>query len=155
MQLILFLPNYPGRRGCNWLTEGVSFCFMSLQTSSPDIWGLSLTLRDTKSLQLNEENDPQLCYCIQESTLPMFSFTHHSLHVRFYQNWVLLPVALIRVFTHWSLARVHYKVLGAAVGQPIHHCPQTGSERLTGTAFLETGGKKIFVMNSISSLEFY
>lgn len=72
----------------------------------------------------------------------MFSFTHHSLHVRFYQNRVSLPVALIRVFTHWSLARVHYKVLGAAVRQPIHHCPRMGSERLTGTAFLEIGEKR-------------
>lgn len=51
-----------------------------------------------------------------------------------------LPVALI--FTRWSLFRVHYKMPGATVGQPISHCPQTGSERLTGAAFLEMGGKK-------------
>lgn len=73
----------------------------------------------------------------------MFSFTRHSLPVGFYQNWVLLPDALIRIFTHWSLARVHYKVPGAAVRQPIHHCPRTGSERLTGAAFLEIGEKDL------------
>lgn len=70
----------------------------------------------------------------------MCSLTHQSLHVRFHKNPVLLSVALICVFPRWSLACVHYKVPGAAVGQPIHHCPRTGSERLTGMAFLEMGG---------------
>ncbi len=43
-------------------------------------------------------------------------------------------------------------MLGAAIKQPIHHCPGIGSKRLTGTDFLEM--EKILVMNSVSLLEF-
>lgn len=43
----------------------------------------------------------------------------------------------------------HYRVLRAAIKQPIHHHPGIGSKRLTGMDVLE-----ILVMNGTSILEF-
>jgi len=53
---------------------------------------------------------------------------------------VLVLFKVMHLFSHWSLSYVHfshYRVLGAAIKQPIHHCTRIGSERLTGTDFLE------------------
>uniref|UniRef100_A0A3P8T635 Uncharacterized protein n=1 Tax=Amphiprion percula TaxID=161767 RepID=A0A3P8T635_AMPPE len=46
----------------------------------------------------------------------------------------------------------HYRVLGAAIKQPIHHRPGIGSKRLTGADFLEM--EKILVMNGMSLRKF-